>query len=839
MSQTDLHILLVNRAADVRQKIVSTLCTAGFTRISEAESGRKAVACLRDETVDLLITDIDIGELDGWRLSRMIRAGVYKCESSLPIIVVTKTWCERIAEVTGREFAVNDLLCFDSLDRLPDSIAKSIVADDTIRLPRVLVVEDHPDTANIVRRVLRQRFDVELVHDGEQGLQSWTERRHDLVLLDVMLPKMSGPDVLTAIMKIHPQQPVVIMTAYSTMDMAEKLMLKGAVDFVAKPFRAEQLRRVCELAVRREDYMVSNAQFAARVQSLEVSTNAYRQISEDHQRLLDNLSTVVLELDHQGNLRFLSKAWTRLTGYDIEGSLGKPLTAFLSREFSESSQCHTQIQQLICGESGECKFELSLSDFHGRSIWSECKLDAIITEKGTTIFGCLDDITQRKRAQKDLEFMAMHDKLTGLNNRHFFDSSLRQMAATCTRDNSCHALLYLDLDHFKVINDTFGHNHGDMVLRDISSLLSRRIRQSDILCRIGGDEFAVLLINTDLDHAQDIAEQIRKMLCNFQHVQNGQNFEISASIGLCAIDGKSSNSVEYMKQADIALYVAKRRGRNLIHVFNPEDKESEELRSSIDWARRFRKALVNDQVVLHFQPVLRIDSGEIAHYEALIRLELPEEGLIYPGMFIPALEHAGEMAMLDHWVIKEVIELLSLHPQLHRVAINLSAQAFRDETLVALVEETLCEHDVAAGRIIFELTESASLANISATQHMISSLHHLGCAFALDDFGTGFSTFSYLKQFPAECVKVDGSFISRLDQSKEDQALVRAICEVSRALGKETVAEFVENQDVLDIIQEIGIDYAQGFHVGRPVTIETLTASLVNPHKTLVCAASV
>lgn len=822
MSQTDLHILLVNGDDEVRSKIRATLNSAGFTQISEASSGREAVKYLREETLDLMITDIEIGDLDGWRLSRMIRSDVYKCDSNLPIIVVTKTWCERIAEVTGREFSVNALLCIDCLETLPMHITNSLDSDEVVCLPRVLVVEDHPDTANIARRVLKQRFKVEIATDGEQGLNAWKEGRHDLVLLDVMLPKMSGPDVLAAIIEIHPQQPVVIMTAYSTMDMAEKLMLKGAVDFVAKPFRAEQLRRVCELAVRREDYMISNSQFAARVQSLEDSTNAYRQVSEDHQRLLDNLSTVVLELDQQGNLLFLSKAWTRLTGHDIEESLGKPLTSFLSSDFIDSSQCQHQIQQLVCGDSGECKLELSLSDCHGRSIWSECKLDAITTESGTTIFGCLDDISQRKRAQKDLEFMAMHDKLTGLHNRHFFDSSLRQMAASCSRDDSHHALLYLDLDHFKVINDTFGHNHGDIVLRDISSLLSRRIRQSDILCRIGGDEFAVLLTNTDLAHAQVIAEQIRLMMCDFQHIQGGHNFEISASFGLCAIDGKSSSSIEYMKQADIALYVAKRRGRNLIHVYNPEDKESEELRSSIDWARRFKKALNKEQVVLHFQPVLHIESSEIAHYEALIRLELPGEGLIYPGVFIPALEHGGDMAMLDHWVIKKVIQLLSLHPQLHKVAINLSGQAFRDESLVAVVEDALKTYNVAASRIIFELTESASMANGTATQHMISSLHALGCKFALDDFGTGFSTFSYLKQFPAECVKVDGSFISNLDQCKEDQALVRAISEVSRALGKETVAEFVESQAVLDILQEIGIDYAQGFHIGRPMTIDAL-----------------
>ncbi len=818
------EILVVNQDALARGALLKALKATGRTVVA-AESGLAAIKVLQTTPVQLVITDIDTGHFDGWRLARIIRSGIYRCNANVPIIVVTKSWCERITEITAREFGINHLLPFEHLFKLPSLVSTCFNSGlEGLAGPRLLIVEDHVDNARLVSRILRHRFDIEIQHDGLAGFNAWQEKRHDLVLLDVMLPKLSGPQVLDKILAIAPQQPVVIMTAHGTMDLAEELMARGAVDFVAKPFRSEQLRQVCELASRREDYMVSNAQVAARLESLHESTQAYRKISEEHQRLLDNLSSVVIELDEQGQMRFLSQAWSRLTGFPIEESLGKQLVSYLSFE-GQSQKAHysLHLRELLAGTTSECEFELPLVTSRGQLLWLNCKLDRVESaSQGTSIFGCLEDISKRKLAQQQLEFLAMHDNLTGIKNRHYFDNVLSQMAASAARGKHSHTLLYIDLDHFKVINDTFGHNHGDIVLRDIANLLTSRLRKSDVLCRIGGDEFAVLIYDSTLVQAKQTADAIRKLLKDYQYLQSGLQLELSCSIGLCEINGSADCSDSYLKQADKALYVAKKRGRNMVHVYNPEDKESEELRNSIDWVRRFRKAIHEQQLRLMFQPIMHIDSREITYYEALIRLEDPVEGLILPGAFIPALESAGEMGMLDHWVIRQVIELLSYTPQLQRVAINLSAQAFRDESLLPLVEQELREHQLDPARIIFELTESASMANVAATQRMINQLHQLGCGLALDDFGTGFSTFSYLKQFPAESIKIDGSFISKLDQSSEDQAVVRAITDVAKALGKKTVAEYVENDRVLTLLQDMGIDYAQGYFIGRPATVESI-----------------
>jgi diguanylate cyclase (GGDEF)-like protein/PAS domain S-box-containing protein len=821
----DVHILLVNSDPYACAVLRKTLGFSGYTRITEAESGIAAIQVLRTEPVDLVITEIDIARLDGWRLARLVRSDVFLCEASIPIIVVAAMWCERIAEVTAREFGINKVLAFENHKQVPEIIQTSLSTSSVVcSNPSLLVIEDNPDTGQLAKRVLKQRFEVEIATDGEAGLEAWGKRRHDLVLLDVMLPKMSGNEVLREILTIRKNQPVVIMTAYSTMELAEELMLAGAADFIIKPFRTEQLRRVCEVAAKREDYLESVTQFAERTQSLRDSKEAFRKVSETHQRLLDNLSTIVLELNEKGQIRFLNQAWESLTGLPVEESVGRELKDFISTESLNLRGIYQKrLNALLAGEISDCKFELPLIDKEGRCLWAELKLNAMCLQNEVkAVFGCLNDVTQRKLAQQEVEHMAMHDSLTGLHNRHYFEIIMRQLAASSVSGKEKHSLLYIDLDHFKVVNDSFGHHQGDMVLKEISELLSVRLRHSDILCRLGGDEYAVLLTHTNQRQAVVIANNIREIIAGFQRQVKDQLFGVSCSIGISEINGEAARPEDYLKQADIALYVAKERGRNLIHVYDPEDRESEELKQSVNWIWHFRKAIADDLLMLYFQPILHIASGRITHYEALIRLYQPDQGVVLPHVFIPALEKAGEMAMLDHWVIRRSICLLKENPSLRRLAINLSVQAFADERLVPLVEERLREEEVEPSRVIFELTESASLANIEAMKRMIFRLIELGCSFAIDDFGTGFSTFNYLKQVPADTIKVDGSFIQNLEKDPVNQALVRSIHEIARVLGKKTVAEFVENEASFNLVKNLGIDYAQGYYIGRPVPLSEL-----------------
>jgi diguanylate cyclase (GGDEF)-like protein/PAS domain S-box-containing protein len=824
-SAANTCILIVNNDPSALQRIRHCLLPFGYSQLTLVDSAQKALRFLRTQIVDLIILDVDIPDLDGWRLSRLIRSNILHCRADLPIVIMASTWCERIAEVTAREYGINYLLPLNHLDRLP-SIIQTLAQEKKYQppKPRLLVVEDSQDTSDLIERVLAPNFEIEVASDGVEGLNAWKEGRHDLVLLDVMLPNLSGRDILIAIHEMDARQPVVIMTAHTTIDQAEELMLLGAVDFLSKPFRAEQLRKVSDIAIRREDYLVSNAQFAARVKSLEEREREFRNLYEGHHQLLDELQSVVMELDEQLNIRFLNRSWETLMGYTLENSIGRPIEYFTAAEDAHQFLLFkTKIFAAIHEKKSTAEFELCLCDINHQKIWTQLKISrSTKSDDHSTFTVCLDNITERRKSEEQLQYLAMHDSLTGLHNRHFFESSLEQFAAEAARANSQHGLVYLDLDHFKVVNDTFGHQKGDEVLREMSALLSQRVRKPDILCRLGGDEFAVLLRNVTAETAQNFAREIQKIIGEFSFQLHEQRINLGCSVGVTLIDGSALTAEEHFMRADIALYVAKGRGRNLIHLYTPQDNESDQLRMRINISQKIRKAISEDRMVLHFQPIYDVNNDRVSYYESLVRLREPDGTIVGPAEFIPALEAAGEMHLLDRWIIKLATRTLKQYPELNHVAINLSAQAFKDETLVPTILESLKITGVNPNRITFELTESASLFNLHITQRVIAELHKLGCSFSVDDFGSGFSSFSYLKDLPADYIKLDGSFIQNLNKDTVDQALVKAMIQVIQALGKKAVAEYVENQEILDILKSMGIDFVQGFHIGRPIPVEQL-----------------
>ena len=819
------NILIVNDNAFAQQKIQDSLLVAGYSHITLVDCAKKALRFLRTQSADIIIVDVDTPDLDGWRLSRLIRCGILKCPVDLPIVVMASTWCERIAEVTAREYGINYLLPLNHVEHLPEIIQQLHQAERREPpKPRLLVVEDSPDTSDLIKRVLATPFDIEVAADGLEGLNAWKTGRHDLVLLDVMLPSISGRDILIEIQQIDPNQPVVIMTAHTTIDQAEELMLLGAVDFLPKPFRAEQLRKVCDIAIHREDYLVSNAQFAARVKSLEERELEFRNLYENHHQLLDDLQSVVMELDENLTILFLNRTWESLLGYSLEYSIGQPLEHFTAPEDANQFAIFKEkMNEALNLQKSNAEIELCLRDTNNQKVWTQLKISRSTKgEKLSTLTVCIDDITERRKTQEQLKYLAMHDSLTGLYNRHYFESMLEQLSQDAKTTRRKHGLVYLDLDYFKVINDTFGHQKGDEVLREMSQLLTKRIRKPNTLCRLGGDEFGVLLRNVTAESAQDFARDIQKIIGEFSFQLQEQRLNLGCSIGVTLIDGSTSNAEEYFMRADIALYVAKGRGRNLIHAYDPEDNESDELRLRINISQKIRKAISEDRMVLYFQPIYDVTKGKISYYESLIRMREPNGHIIGPAEFIPALEAAGEMHLLDRWIIKLAIRTLKDYPELNHIAINLSAQAFKDENLVPTILESLKNTGVNPNRITFELTESASLFNLNITQRVIAELHKLGCSFSVDDFGSGFSSFAYLKDLPADYIKLDGSFIQNLHRDTIDQALVKAMIQVIQALGKKAVAEYVENEDILTILKSMGIDFVQGYHIGHPIPIEKI-----------------
>lgn len=816
------NLLLVNGDDKKRAQLARYIVENSKYQVIEAPTGTIAASLLKSHDIRCVVSDIYVDGIDGWRLARMVRSGVFSCHELIPFIIVSTTLCERIAETTAREFDIDHLIPFEKFHLLRELLDEELGAQSSYRHASLLAIEDAEDTSTLIQRILRGRFEVDVAPDGPSGLELWREKQHPIILLDVMLPGMSGPEVMERILEEKPDQTIVIMTAHGTMDLAEELMMKGASDFISKPFRNAQLRKVCEIASRREDFMISNDQFAETIESLRQNQGAMVAQSREHKHILNNLTTAVLELNSNGQITFCNSAWQSLSGLREKETLGHKLSVYACDDaHNYQSQVESSIADIVQGHSFRSRMEFKLGAQFSQGAWVEARFNRINRDQRVVISVSLDDISARKLAEQQLEHMALHDSLTGLHNRHFFDAELTRIAQEAQDDKRHHALLYIDLDHFKAINDTQGHNQGDYVLKDVACKLRDRLRETDRICRIGGDEFTVILRETSIEQANQIAHDLCAIITSGQYSFNNQTLRVSCSIGISEIDGSKERGLEYLQQADLALYVAKRSGRNYVHLFTEEDRESGDVKSSMQWLHAVQHAITQNNLVLHFQPIYHIESGQVAYYEALVRLQI-DDRIVYPGDFIPALERFEDTALLDKHVVSHAIGLLAIHPQLKRVAINLSAQAFSNERLVPLIREKCSEFGVDPQRIIFELTESASLSNLSATQHMVAQLSEMGCAFSIDDFGTGFSTFSYLKNLPAQTVKIDGSFVRELTNSSVDRALVKAIREVAHALGKETVAEFVEDQETLDLLREINVDYAQGYHLGRPQPISEL-----------------
>lgn len=441
----------------------------------------------------------------------------------------------------------------------------------------------------------------------------------------------------------------------------------------------------------------------------------------------------------------------------------------------------------------------------------------------TTLKTRMEELTAAEYAQRELAdrlmFMVERDPLTGLANRSRFGNELQRCMEHLQRDAGRQgALLYFDIDEFKTINDTFGHRAGDNMLLRAANTIGKIIRADEMLARLGGDEFVVLAPEADRAGAEALAERIVEAVRGISFDFSGHPLGMTISLGIALFPEHGSDEESIVSHADAAMYQAKASGKNCWRFYRPELDDSAQMLHQLGWNERIQRALDDQLLVLHFQGIHAVDTGAIAHYEALVRMIEPDsrESLLMPGSFIPAAEKSGRIIDIDRWVIRHAIETLADNPALPALAINVSARSFCEPGLAELIRSNLAAHEVEAGRLIIELTETGALANIQDAEHFIHDVRALGCTVCLDDFGVGFSSFAYLKQLPADVLKIDGMFIRNLADDPNDQVFVRAIVEVARGLGKKTVAEFVGNAETMLILRQLGVDFAQGYHLSRP-----------------------
>ncbi|WP_083383984.1 MULTISPECIES: diguanylate cyclase [unclassified Cupriavidus] len=553
---------------------------------------------------------------------------------------------------------------------------------------------------------------------------------------------------------------------------------------------------------------------------------------EEKERLhitLRSIGDAVICTDAQMGVTFMNPIAEQLTGWTLPAAMGQPLEQIF-RVVDENSgdvipnPVATCLQTLrpVYLQDGAVLLGLN-GDRHD----VQDSAAPVLTAAGEVLGAVLvfQDITQARALQRELAHSATHDALTGLPNRNWFEKRLREACDAARQQLQRHALCFIDLDRFKIVNDTAGHAAGDVLLRELSHVIRHHVRTDDVLARLGGDEFGLLLHNCTVEHAEAVCQKVIDAIRGQRFPWEGRVYDLGASIGITAIDAEAPPVGELMSRADVACYAAKAAGRNRVSVYRSDESDAQRHHQELQVAAGIHSALEANRFRLFAQEIrpLQVACADAHHIEILVRM-IDEGGqLVMPGAFIPAAERYDLMGHVDRWVIRHVLRsygarLLAV-PGL-TVGINLSANSLGEPFLLPFLHAELHDSVLPASRIQLEITETALINNMAAANRLVSEMRRAGCTVALDDFGTGLSSFAYLKQFPVDCLKIDGSFIRHLASNAVDREIVSSINDIGHRLGVSTVAESVEDEQTLHVLRTIGVDFAQGYVIGRPMPLD-------------------
>lgn len=562
------------------------------------------------------------------------------------------------------------------------------------------------------------------------------------------------------------------------------------------------------------------------IEQLESANQALFSEKEKAQVTLSSIGDAVITTDVQGRIEYLNPVAEQLFATRLGVARSKQLSELGTLLFEDS---HLPVGDLVAHCLSEGRFastcpNLILALSSGREAYIEPNAAPIRGHDGQAIGMVLvfRDVSQARDLTQQLSYQTTHDALTGLFNRSEFEYQVKQAIRDSQISGRAHSLLHMDVDQFKVINDTCGHVAGDELLKLYSVQLAGLLRQGDVLARVGGDEFGLLLENCAIQQALQIAGKIQEMTQHFRFVWDGNTFSIGISIGLIVIDRESDSVMSVLSRVDAACYMAKEVGRNNIYVHDEEDQALHARHGEMQWTPRITKALEEQRMVLYYQPIAHRDAlaDLSSHYEILIRM-LDESGnLIPPGAFLPAAERYNLIATIDRWVISTYFRWLAEHPAHLKVlefgSVNLSGRSLGDEGCLNHIENQLRDFAIPAEKICFEITETEAIANLTKAQYFIERLKSHGCSFALDDFGSGLSSYAYLKNLPVDFLKIDGMFVKDIASDPANHAMVESINHIGHVMGRKTIAEFVENQAIVQILGGLGVDYMQGYGIAKP-----------------------
>ena len=678
----------------------------------------------------------------------------------------------------------------------------------------VLIVDDEPGQLDSLKELMSlSGYEAETATCGNDAILRLQEKTFDAVLLDLSMPNGSGFDVLDHVVNEGIHTKVVVVSGNTDFESTRDALKKGAYDFLRKPYVPDELLATIRNAANKHDLEIANQTIQQKLSESE----------HLHRFIVDHSPDIVFMLDTEGNFTFLNDTVYQTLGFDRDELIGKHYSTLISGPskdqakyvFTERRTGHRKSQnvelQLRCKDNSDQRFfdttsmsvELGNENIHGDPV------------QGT--YGVARDVTDKKRAQELISFQAYHDTLTRLPNRILMEDRLDLAMTHAIRNKQKLAVMFLDLDRFKWVNDTLGHTTGDRLLQAVAQRLESCLRKGDTLARLGGDEFALILPNVNAEQdATIIAEKILSELkAPFSIDQH--DLYVTSSIGI-AMYPEAGKSIEALiASADLAMYSVKDKGKNGFEFFDPTMNEASNARLTIE--RELRKALTTDDIKVCYQPQVDAETEHLVGFEALIRWEHPVNGLIFPGDFIPIAEETGLILELGRYVLDKACADVSRWRSEGmtdvRVSINFSALQVEQDCFIDEIKEALDKHQLPGSSLEVEITENVIMNDMSKVIQKLRQLTLMDIKIAVDDFGTGYSSLSYLQQFPINTLKIDKSFVSSINVSEEATSIVDAIIAMAKGLKLNLIAEGVENDPQLEYLRELGCECIQGYLFGK------------------------
>ncbi len=689
----------------------------------------------------------------------------------------------------------------------------------------VLVVDDESRMRESVRDLLQAYgYRCLMAGDGAEALDLLDQHEVDLLLLDLNMPGMDGYQVMRQMKERHPKTDVIVVSGETTFDSATEALRCGAHDFLRKPYAADDLTRVLG-SVQQKRRLEQNIDDVHR--RLEASEQRYRFI-------VNNSPDIIYMLDDQGCFTFVNERITSLLGYQPDELHGRHYSSLVHEDDQEKARFVFDERRTGSRASSNVEFRLLCKDsslpyryFESRSITIELSAMGMYRKNGESdgpgfvgTYGVARDISERKRAEEIINFQLYHDLLTKLPNRALFRDRLNLAISQARRNNSKLAVMYLDMDRFKVVNDSLGHLAGDQLLQTVASRLSACLRDSDTLARVGGDEFNLLV--PGISGPEDAAMIADKIISRLKDpvVLEGYEVFVSFSIGIAIYPDDGQTMDLLVKNADMAMYHIKGRGKNGYEFFADNMKALFHRQLSLE--NGIRKALDEQQFELYYQPQVNVCTGEVCGMEALIRWRHPERGLVLPDEFIPLAEETGLIINMGSWVLdaacRELAEWKQSGVEGLVMAVNISAAQLEQSTFESRVLEAMTRYGISGGELELEITENILMQDMDQAATKLQRLARDGVRVAVDDFGIGYSSLGYLKSLPINTLKIDRSFISDIRSPRDKNSIVTAIFAMARELNLEVVAEGVESRGQVDYLRNLECPKAQGFLLGRPMS---------------------